>query len=198
MKVRPLLPLIALAAVVIAATPPAAPIKLPRYVSSGDRMLPKVQYTDTLVSVNKRCTVRQILMGPQTRPVYVNRKALGFCCRMCTWTWVMDPPRYLNGEGLKFKCPVNPAQEAVIDTAHMVIVNWEYYFFSTPAAKAAFLKNPLKYTGKLTDPVSRRRFTPKAGSPWLFTEGRRYYFESEENLKAYKKDPAPYNYRQMD
>jgi YHS domain-containing protein len=195
-KVRPLVPLIVLAAV-LAATPPA-PMKLPRYVASGDRMLPKVQYADTLVSLNKRCTVRQILMGPQTRPVYVNRKPVGFCCRMCSWTWVMDPPRYINGEKLTFKCIVNPAQPAVIDTAHMAIVNWEYYFFSTPAARATFMKNPLKYTGQLTDPVSRKRFTPRANAPWFFTEGRRYYFQSQANLNLYKKNPAPYNYRQMD
>ena len=103
-----------------------------------------------------------------------------------------------SGEGLKFNCIVNPSKPAVIDTTHMAIVNWEYYFFSDPAAKAAFMKNPLKYTGKLTDPVSRKRFTPRANSPWLFTEGRRYYFESEANRALYKKDPAPYSYRLMD
>jgi YHS domain-containing protein len=194
--VRPLLAVVLLAATLAAATP--APMKLPRYVASGDRMLPKVQYPDTLISVNKRCTVRQLLMGPTTRPVYVNRKPVGFCCRMCTWTWVMDPPRYINGEGLKFNCVVNPAQPAVIDTLHMVIVNWEYYFLSSAAAKATFLKNPLKYTGRLTDPVSRKRFTPRASAPMLFTEGRRYYFESAANRAKYQKDPAPYNYRLMD
>lgn len=196
MTVRPLIAVVLLAVTVAAANP--APMKLPRYVASGDRTLPKVQYVDTLVSVNKRCTVRQLLMAPITRPVYVNRKPVGFCCRMCTWTWVMDAPRYINGEGLKFTCLVNPGQPAVIDTSHMVIVNWEYYFFSTAAAKVAFMKNPLKYTGQLTDPVSRKRFTPRTSSPMFFTEGRRYYFESAANRALYQKDPVPYSYRRME
>ena len=177
----------------------AAPIKLPRYVASGDRNLPKVQYADTLVSINKRCTVRKLLMTPTTRPVYVNSKPLGFCCRMCTWTFVLDPAKYIKEEGLSVNCPVsNPTRPAVLDPTLMVAINWEYYFFSDREAMAKFQQNPLKYTGKLTDPVLGKRFTPRAKSPKLVHQGRTYYFASGANRNKYKKDPNAFSYRAID
>ena len=196
MNVRRWFVLAFIAAAVIAAD--AKPLKLPRYVTSGDPRLPRIQFADTAVSVNKRCTVRKILMGPTTRPVYVNRKPLGFCCRMCTWAWVNDPAKYLNEESITYKCIVNPSRPAVIDTTIMAAVNWEYYFFSDKAALGKFWKNPLQYTGRLTDPVSGRRFTPRTNSPRFVDRGRLYYFESAANRDRYVKNPDEFTYRRMD
>lgn len=188
-----------LLAILIAASASwACPARAQYYVRGGNPDFPQIRYADSLVSMNSRCTVRKLKMGNMTRPVYINGQPLGFCCRMCTWVWVTDPPKYLNEENMKFNCAVNKAVPAVIDSTHMAELNWEYYFFSDQAAKSAFLKNPLKYAGMLTDPVSGKRFKPGRLSPRYVDGGRTYYFSSLLTYLAYRKDPKEYGFRRMD
>ena len=176
----------------------ALPASAQHYVQSEKPDFPRIEYTDSLISVNYRCTVRKLKMGNLTRPVYINGRPLGFCCRMCTWVWVTDPIKFLGEEGIKVNCIVNPARPALMDAQHMAAINWEYYFFSDDAAKAEFLKNPLKYVGKLTDPVNGKRFKPGRLSPHLEDGGRTYYFSSLLTYLAYRKDPKEYTFRRMD
>lgn len=169
-----------------------------RYIPSGDPYLPRVQYSDGLVSINKRCTVRKILMTTTTRPVYINGRPLGFCCPMCSWTFVITPWRYLNEEKISVNCPVNKVKPAVIDKEHMSWVNWELYFFSDTDAKARFDKDPLRYCGKLTDPVTGKRFQPRFWSPKIEERGRLYYFSSNKTKNQYLENPRAYTFRRID
>lgn len=188
--------LLALAAFLLPGLAPPAGAQ--RYVPSDDPYLPRVKYADGLVSINKRCTVRKILMTTTTRPVYINGRPLGFCCPMCSWTFVITPWRYLNEEHITVNCPVNKYKPAVIDRQHMSWVNWELYFFSDLDAKARFDKDPLKYCGKLTDPVTGKRFQPRFWSPKIEARDRTYYFSSNGTKKKYLENPRAYSFRRID
>ncbi|HEY7728131.1 MAG TPA: hypothetical protein VID50_06720 [Candidatus Eisenbacteria bacterium] len=177
---------------------PVSAARAQRYVPSGDPYLPRVQYSDGLTSINKRCTVRKILMTTTTRPVYINSRPLGFCCPMCSWTFVMTPWRYLNEEKISVNCPVNKYKAAMIDSVRMSWINWELYFFADGEAKARFDKDPLRYCGKLTDPVTGKRFQPRIWSPKIVDRGRIYYFSSNATKKRYLENPREFTFRRID
>jgi YHS domain-containing protein len=169
----------------------------PHYVPSDDPYLPRVEYGDGLVSINKRCTVRKVLMTTTTRPVYINGRPLGFCCPVCSWTWVTMPWKFLNEEKISVNGAVNKYKPAVIDSLHLSWVNWEVYFFTDMDAKARFDKDPLKYCGKLTDPVTGKRFQPHFWSPKTVYRGRVYYFSSGKTKDEYLDNPRAYTFRRM-
>ncbi len=49
------------------------------HVPGSDAEHPRVQYADSLVSLNDRCIVRQNKLNTRIPPVYVNGKPIGFC-----------------------------------------------------------------------------------------------------------------------
>ncbi len=48
-------------------------------VTTKDPAHPRVQYADSLISLNDRCIVRQGALNPAFKAVYVNGKPIGFC-----------------------------------------------------------------------------------------------------------------------
>ncbi|HET7904482.1 MAG TPA: hypothetical protein VFM17_07975 [Candidatus Eisenbacteria bacterium] len=48
-------------------------------VPTGDPAHPRVRYSDSLISLNDRCAVRQGGLNPTYAPVYVNGRPIGFC-----------------------------------------------------------------------------------------------------------------------
>jgi len=50
-----------------------------RLVEQKDKAHPRVQYDDSLISVNDRCIVRQGRLSPGYEAVYVNGRPIGFC-----------------------------------------------------------------------------------------------------------------------
>jgi YHS domain-containing protein len=105
---------------------------------------------------------------------------------------VQDPEVHLNELGVKLPCVVDPSRQAILDAEHRVLVNHEVYFFSSDEAKARFLKNPRKWCGLVTDPVSRARFEPVKASPRTTYAGRLYYFSSPETLESFLAMPERY------
>jgi hypothetical protein len=65
---------LALALVVLASAP-----AVPRFVAGPDSAHPRLLFADSLVSVNDRCIVAGNKLNPRIRPVYVNRRPIGFC-----------------------------------------------------------------------------------------------------------------------
>ena len=49
------------------------------YVPGTDAAHPRVQYADSLVSLNDRCIVRQNKLNLELPPIYVNGAPIGFC-----------------------------------------------------------------------------------------------------------------------
>ena len=80
----------------------------------------------------------------------------------------------------------------MIDPAHRVWVNHEIYYMSGDATRTQFVRDPVRYCGLLTDPVSGERFRPSANSPMSEFEGRPYYFSSPGTRATFAADPATY------
>ena len=107
-------------------------------------------------------------------------------------TFVQGPEIFLNDLGVRVPCVVDPARPASLDEAHRVFVNWETYYLCDDAALATFKAAPWKYTGMVTDPVSRERFQPDGDSPTASHGDRAFYFQTAEHAETFAKAPAEY------
>jgi YHS domain-containing protein len=105
---------------------------------------------------------------------------------------VKDPEVYLKELGVELPCAIHPEKGAVLDSAHRSYVNHEVYFFSSAGARRRFEKDPLRYCGLVTDPVSLERFRPTRASPRADHAGRPYFFASEATRSTFQGDPIAY------
>ncbi len=103
---------------------------------------------------------------------------------------MQGPEIWLNQLNLTVACVVDPAQDALLDEAHRVFVNYETYYLSSDAALQTFVEQPWRYTGLVTDPVSHERFQPDGKSLTTALDGRLFYFETAVNAKTFGQDPA--------
>jgi YHS domain-containing protein len=100
-----------------------------------------------------------------------------------------DPEQYVEARKVEVPCAVYPDKKAKLDPKLRARLNWEVFMFSSAKARAAFDREPLRYCGLLTDPVSQRRFQPLPQSPTLMHRDRRYYFESEATRATFASMP---------
>jgi len=105
---------------------------------------------------------------------------------------VQGPEKYLNELGVSIPCAVNPSRPAILDAAHRAFVNYEVYFFSDEPSMSKFIAEPYKFTGKVTDPVTRERFVPTADSPKRSYDSRLFYFASSQTVGTFDSDPMRY------
>lgn len=94
--------------------------------------------------------------------------------------------------GADLPCAVDPSRKATIDAGHRAFVNHEVYYVSDNDALRAFVAEPYRYTGKVTDPVSLERFQPSATSPIRSFGGRLFYFLSNETATKFDTDARMY------
>jgi len=107
-------------------------------------------------------------------------------------TFVQGPEIWLNQLGVNVACVVEPAQQGILDEAHRVFVNYEAYYLSSDQAQQKFAQTPWRFTGLVTDPVSRERFQPTGKSPSTAHDGRLFYFSSADSANRFAADPAAY------
>ena len=105
---------------------------------------------------------------------------------------MQDPQEYLTKLGAVLPCAVHPEKAAVLDVDHRIFVNWEAYFVSSAEARAAFLDAPWRFTGPVTDPVTRVRFVPDQASPRQDYNDRTFYFPDPESRDRFAADPDSY------
>lgn len=103
-----------------------------------------------------------------------------------------DPEVYLRAQNIGFSCQVDEKAKAVVSGELRRKINWELYFFSDTDRMAEFDREPLRYCGRLTDPVTKMRFRPDASSPRLEYDGRPYYFVSDSTRAVFENMPAKY------
>ncbi len=161
-----------------------------QYVPATDEQFPKARYTDSLVSLNDRCPVRQSTLSLEYSPVYVNGQPIGFCCHSCPSVFVQDPERYLRA--LKIEPPdlFHKDKKATVDSSLRYRIGFEIYYFSSRADMDRFKKQPLRYCGLLTDPIELTRFRPTAASPHTTFNQRLYYFAADSSLATFLKNPS--------
>ena len=112
----------------------------------------------------------------------------------CVEVFVQDPELYLESVDTTLPCPVRRDRDAVLNAELRTFVNHEPFFFSTREALDDFLRRPLRYIDRITDPVNLVRFTPTEASPFVEHDGRPFYFASLENLEAFQAEPQRYAY----
>ena len=79
---------------------------------------------------------------------------------------------------------------AILSAGLRAWVNHEIYFFSSTDAKRLFESHPLRYCGRLTDPVTGVRFVPDNGSPRFDYSGHPFFFSTQTSLATFKADPS--------
>ena len=162
------------------------------YVPQADAEKPRVQYADSLVSLNDQCAVAKRKLSLSVSPVYVNGQPVAFCCTACPAIFSKDPESYVKEFAPRLECPVARGHDAVIEPSTRAYVNHDVFFFSDEKAMRTFVARPLRYAHHLSDPVSRNRFKPSAKSPHTVLDGRSFYFESKDTYKAFQSDPGSY------
>jgi YHS domain-containing protein len=190
MRFLMILGLTALAVGVACAQPAPPPAPGREYVPTADPQHPKARYTDSLVSMNDRCPVRQSTLSLAYVPVYVNGRPIGFCCHGCPPVFVGDPERYLKALGIAPPDLFHKGKLATVDSSLRHRIGFEIYYFSSRADMDRFKKDPLRYCGVLTDPVSMARFQPTEASPHATYAQRLYYFAADSTREAFLKDPS--------
>lgn len=103
-----------------------------------------------------------------------------------------DPDHYLTFRELSVPCAVYPERRAQLIPAMRVQLNHEIFYFSGAEARSRFLKDPTRFCGLLTDPVSAKRFKPTPKSPRLEWDGRTYYFQTVATRATFRKEPGKY------
>jgi YHS domain-containing protein len=146
-------------------------------------------YADSTISLNTTCPVRKARVDPNRDPVYVNGSPVAFCCHPCPSVFSKEPERYLREMKVSLRCPVRPAHRAIFDSSLRMRVNQDVFFFSSLSAMKLFQKDPLRYCGVLTDPVTRGRFRPTKSSPHVTFRGRDYWFAAESTLVRFQAQP---------
>jgi YHS domain-containing protein len=106
---------------------------------------------------------------------------------------VQGPEPYLNDFHIQLPCAVDTSATAILDPTHRAFVNHEVYYFSSDDARRRFEAGPFRYTGKVTDPVSRMRFQPDASTPHRNAAGRLFYFASAMTLATFDANPDLYS-----
>jgi YHS domain-containing protein len=167
-------------------------IGLPAYVPTDPVMNQRVMFADSTISLNTHCPVRGGRVDPNRDPVYVNGQPVAFCCHPCPSVFSKDPERYLREMKVALHDPIYPKKKAVIDSSVKATLNQDIFFFSSVAALKQFQKDPLRYCGLLTDPVSHARFKPSKSSPHVAFRGRSYYFADDSTLARFQADPEKF------
>jgi YHS domain-containing protein len=103
---------------------------------------------------------------------------------------VQDPERYLKERKLHPPSIFKNGKRPVIDSSLRERVNFEIYYFATSAEKERFRKDPLRYAGMVTDPISMARFRPTVSSPKTTYAGRLYYFSADSTLAQFLANPV--------
>ena len=103
--------------------------------------------------------------------------------------FVEDPEIFLQDLGVTLTSAMDESKQAVLEASHRARVNHEVFFFATTGERETFEKQPERYCGIVTDPVSRERFRPNKVSPRLEHKGRPFFFISESTMAEFQAEP---------
>jgi YHS domain-containing protein len=114
---------------------------------------------------------------------------------MCPGIFGKDPEKYLVDAGIRVPSAVDRRHPARIEPAFRTFVNHELYYVANASELTRLRRDPLRYVGKVTDPVSRQRFQPDRRSPRAMHLGRLYFFQDPLNLRTFKALPDTFAVR---
>ena len=103
---------------------------------------------------------------------------------------MQDPERYIKERKLRPPTLFKNGKAPLIDSSLRERVNFEVYYFASAAEKELFRKDPLRYAGVVTDPITMARFRPTATSPKTTYGGRLYYFSADTTRAQFLANPV--------
>ena len=113
---------------------------------------------------------------------------------------MQDPARYINELGIELTGCVDRSRSAIVDSSYMVMLGFESFFFADSANMSKFMDDIPRYSGGITDPVSKERFLPDKNSPESEFMGSTFIFASELTHGTFEKMPSMYylpNYKML-
>jgi YHS domain-containing protein len=102
---------------------------------------------------------------------------------------VQDPELRLKEQGIAPRCFLHSDRAAVLDPAHRARVGNDLFYFSTASVRAEFVRHPLRYVARLSDPVTHVRFHPTSRSPRADHDGLAFYFADRASRLVFVADP---------
>ena len=102
---------------------------------------------------------------------------------------MQDPERYLKERKVRPPSIFPKGKRPLIDSSLREKIGFEIYYFASAAEKAKFQKDPLRYCGVVTDPITMKRFRPTASSPKFLYGGRVYYFSADSTRARFVANP---------
>ena len=105
---------------------------------------------------------------------------------------MQDADDFLVRKGITLKDYFDDRRPAVLEEDHMAAVNYERYFFADVEGKARFDADPRRFAGKVTDPVSKKRFVPGPASPLVEHAGQFWVFGSQATRERFERRPERY------
>ena len=102
---------------------------------------------------------------------------------------MQDPERYLKERKVHPPSVFPNGKKPLVDSSLREKIGFEIYYFADAAEKAKFKKDPLRYCGQLTDPITMERFRPTAASPKFLYGGRLYYFSTDTTRAQFVANP---------
>ena len=103
---------------------------------------------------------------------------------------MQDPERYLKERKIRPPSIYKNGARPMVDSSLRERVNFEIYYFANAAEKERFRKDPLRYCGSVTDPITMARFRPTASSSKTTYGGRLYYFSADTTLAQFLANPV--------
>lgn len=96
-------------------------------------------------------------------------------------------------QGVEVPCAVEGHRPARIEPSHRSDLNFEVFYFSDTQMKTKFDREPQRFCGALTDPVTLQRFHPSRKSPTSMAGGKTFYFVSQENKSMFDAKPDSFS-----
>ena len=106
-----------------------------------------------------------------------------------------DPESYLKSQAIDVRDGIDLRRSASVDSTQRVFIGHDLFYFADAASRVRFMKEPLRWCQRLTDPVTLSRFRPTARSPHLEYRGRPYWFASESTFTAFRATPDSFAVR---
>jgi YHS domain-containing protein len=96
---------------------------------------------------------------------------------------------YLNELNIEVPSLFDPSRKAVVDEAHCRWLNREIFFFADEREMAEFDREPHRWAGALTDPVSGERFRPGTEPVRTVWRDKPWYFASDATRQPFLLEP---------
>jgi YHS domain-containing protein len=132
---------------------------------------------------------KAVAVTDKTVTLTVNGEKHSFCCGNCPTAFAKEPAKFIK---TAMSCPVMKGNKVSMASAPRVAINDNLLMTCCAGCPAAIEKAPTKYVKELRDPVTSSKFTLAEKSPHSMYKGVHYFFDSEENKKAFDAEPDKY------